>query len=262
MKKVRCLAAAFVILLTLLSIVYIYSMAFPLTNDKLVLEQAISDAYWQHTNIDVTVLEVIEAEKGLIAFFREESARQTFGFAFFKRGLTMRYAYAEHHLEPIPYTSFVTAQSFAFDSENILIAGYNNIDEIHSFGVRFEVLKHIIMEVGGENKRNFIVEATLPIDSGQFFMAIPRSELFTLAGFADYDDYMVSHPYSHCILYDEAGNDITQHFYIEDVNAGWTSGSATSQGVNRLLIFFVLICGAALARSLLKGRVQFSASEK
>ena len=153
-----CIAA-----LTLVSIAHIYSSAYPLTNDKNMLSQAITDAdnIFIGRNIDAYVLEIKHLRHGLAAFFQDRNNSQVFGFAFFERGLNRRYKLIETHMESIPYSSFVTVRSFAFESENFMVVGYNT-GEIYSFGIQILGTGGWV-EINGQWQRGFEAEIIFPV---------------------------------------------------------------------------------------------------
>jgi len=108
----------------------IHSLAYPLANDRYLLEQAISGASQSlpfERHVYAAVLEVRETPDGLAAFFRDKNNSHMFGFAFFERGLTRRYRLVEYQIEPMRHSAFVAVRSFRLGGDSFFLAGYNTV---------------------------------------------------------------------------------------------------------------------------------------
>ena len=258
---VKLAAAAVAAVLTLVAIVLVYGQTYPLKNDKDVLSQVINDFlsvrrplsgrsidYRPDEVIDIYVLETIRVRRGLAAFFKIRDDRRIFGFALFERGFNMRYGMSGFTIAPIPYSAVIIARTF--DHDNIMVGAYNAAG-IHSFGIQFAGDRWIEIDED-EWQREFVVEAMFPAKGEQFFFIIPINEVYEQAGFSAEEIRQIRQILPAGRLYDEAGNDISNYYYIQGIDSGWRSGGSSAVSVNVFLIVAVFIFGGAIVRSLLK----------
>jgi hypothetical protein len=262
-KKWRLVAAAGVIILTLVAVVYQYTGDYTLRDNIIVFENAIKELGPEGANRpyrvpEANILEVIDLGREKIVFFEGDENLRIFGFAFFERGANMRYRISGYRIWPMPYPSFVTVQHGYPDMDRLFIAGYN-CGGIHSYGIRLEETDYI--QVGEEWHRNVLAEAILPVESDQFFFIMQMNEFYEYAGInSEYmEDYSekLRWPYyvvpSEPALYDEFGNNITGDYFLPDVRADWSSSSSMSKNVNFWpVVVFLLALGSLCVWFLLR----------
>jgi len=249
-KKIRFAIAIVVVIFMAASSIFIYTSAFPLTDDRNVLSQAISDNYMKASGLDVGrgieiyILETIETERGIRIFFRVENREQTFGFAFFQRAFfDLGYTLTESTLEILPYSAFVVANNYTGREPSVFFAGYN-LRDVHSFGVELQsVFSGTGTMPSPSGWGNIEDEIIFQIGGEQFFEKVPMDIISALSPplFSQILSWYI--PSQQGTLYDAQGNDITSNFVIANAMEGQTVNFRSPPAINTSLIFSILLFG-------------------
>jgi len=248
-KKV---AAVAVIVFIFAFIAYLYCDDYPLSGDQGSLEIAISGLVSGSLNTtdDVRILETIDNDRERIVFFQRKDDNQVYGFAYFIKGLNMRYRITDYSLMPIPYSAFVFVEPSLSRTE-LVIGGYN-LEGIHSYGVQLTGDQYI--EISDEEfYKEILAEAIFSVERGQFLTMITLDEFNMKA--RDTPDGFPSPlwPYYSSALYDENGNDISEEFRLPEVVAGWAKSGSLSHNVNFFpVVIFLLVLGAVVIGLILR----------
>jgi len=173
----RC-AALLVAILTVVSLMLIYCEAYPVRKETPALEKTISDYLSQEIYnrvLDAEVLETIDVKRGLVAFFRDKSESQIFGFALFNKGLNMRYHMYGYAMAPIPYSASIITMTTHIDKHETLYIGGYNVGGIYEYGVQYSSYVQKQLDDGTWTRESTVI--ILPVKKEQFFIMIPAAEL-------------------------------------------------------------------------------------
>ena len=258
-KHIRLLAAVIIVVLALMSVLYIYGMAYPFKNDNGSFSRALYDfsaafiynAFADTIVVDADIMETREMDRGLIAFFRDRNNAQVFGHAYFEKGLNRRYGLARVIAEAIPYSAFVSIVQFDPDDKSYRIVGHN-LDGVYAFGIEIYGNPSVIHNLDWEG--NIVGEAIFLVESKQFILISSKGHIYEQAGFSSEQvaafqqyQYPIS---SKGILYDEEWNDVTENYFLENIK-GSGFGASTSVRANYFLIILTLVLAYATVRRLL-----------
>ena len=216
MKRSRIIAAVSCILIAVSLAYLIYASEFTYTNDKNALSTAITEYSSQsgHSVDDAYVLETKEREGVLIAFFRDNSNPEVYGFGQFSKGVNNRYRIISVNFGPTTNSAVIDTFEFTTGSGRYLVVGGHNMDEnIDAYGFAF-VNQH------GDREQILSYE----VSNIQFLHFIKESDINEWIQ-EQQDEGERGHLSPFALLLDDQGNDITENYSIPSERNGWSSGT-------------------------------------
>ena len=243
LSKKRIIAASLSIIIALILSYLIYASEYKFPNDKDVLSAAITE-YTSNGrySVDAYVLETKEVDGVLIAFFKDKSNADVYGFARLLKGFNQKYRLIRANFSPSKYTSLIKAYEFE-TSKGVYyaIGGHNLEDNVTAYGLEFKY--------GDFDNSDNSQWLKFEISNSQFLDLHKKSTIQNLLSmdFGENDFYL---NHFHVMLFDFEGQDITEEYEKADhQNSNWSSGTGTAElFMVNVFIGLVLILGLIMAR--------------
>ncbi len=129
-KKTKIIAALLSIVLSLTFSYLLYASEYEFTNDKGVLSSAITDyTSFGKYSLDAYVLETKEVDGVLVAFFKDNSNPDVYGFARLLKGFNQKYRLVGASFSPVSYSSVLKTYSFESKEGKYWVVGGHAIDD-------------------------------------------------------------------------------------------------------------------------------------
>ncbi len=243
LNKKRIIAASLSIIIAIVLSYLIYASEYKFTNDKDDLSAAITE-YTSNGrySVEAYVLETKEVDSVLIAFFKDKSNADVYGFARLSKGFNQKYRLIRANFSPSKYTSLVKAYEFETSKGVYYAIGGHNLDSnVTAYGLEFKY--------GDFDNTDNSQWVQYDISNSQFIDLHKKSSIQNLLSmdFVENDFYL--NPF-HVALLDSEGQDITEEYKkVDPQNSTWSAGTGTAElFMINVFMAIVLIFGLIMAR--------------
>jgi hypothetical protein len=229
------------IIISILFSYFLYAAEYEFTTDKVVLSSAITDfTSYSQQPVEACVLESIEIDGVLIAFFKDNIDQTVFGFARLVKGVNQRYRIVNAAYSQSAYAATLKWHKVETENENYYaVGGYNFDDNIEAYGLGFYA-----------ERSEEIVILKYAINNSQFIDLYAESDLQNeLRERKGEDERYILDYLADVVLLDINGNNIRDGYrVIEDSTGSWSSSTSKAE-LSMLYVFIgiVLILGILLA---------------
>jgi hypothetical protein len=238
-KRIRLLAAALCVVLTLIFSYLIYASEYKYSYDKADLSAAITEFASPFDPVDAYVLETKEIDGMLIASFKDRSRDGVNGIAVLLKGFNQKYRIVSSKINSAEYTSVVQIFPVELkDQQYYVVSGYNLSDEIRYYGLDYATYS----EPGTLSDNRIMRSLKYEVKNLQFLELYPAEELNSLLENSS-EETLHSYYLVATSLYDADGREITEEFINQESTGDRVSSSTGKAELFMLYVFIIIVMG-------------------
>lgn len=233
------MAVILILILSLGGSVYLYGSAYSVPREEAKLGEAITALHASSDIIeaDAEIIELVDVEDVLVAFYRERQNPQVYGFAIFEKGWNQKLRLVSTSYRETGFSSIL--QAYVLDYRKLryyIVGGYGVEGAISAYSLDF--FEDSPKSQMGE------VNVKFDVPGGQFLNVHKASEVdrevMERQGEGNYkvDAQEVS-------LFDSAGNNVTETYLITGMPRGSFAGGGNVGGIGKTYFLILFILGAA-----------------
>jgi len=246
-RRIRVLAAVLCAVLAVLCALWVYGLEFDIAPDKAAISAALTARVAgdnRHAG-EIYVLETLSDGRTLYCWFEDRAQEGVYGFAQLERGFTGKYRFRNMSRGPTDQLGVVEMKSAVIGGVDVLLLGGDGLSGVSSFAVCVGTDVHL------PDRDQVFGRAIYPVENDQFLMTVPVEEIWQKTGLGAVEDGWQMRILPWIRLLDEAGEDITERFYLEnrDTSTSWSSSTTNAEpGLVYFYVAVVLAFGAVLMR--------------